>query len=202
MKIIFAILILFVLLASQIYLLYANSNLKHEIALKNKVLDEQVTKYATIQPQFELGFQNIGCMIDREMSVMDTTNDVFKLHDVIKGNTLICRISDQYCTLCVEHNVSVLTDNKSDFDASKVLILSNSSNSRVFKLQIREYGLEKYNVFHCTDLGLHIDNIMFPYYMVVDSSLTVRAVYAPSKSTHGTDFDFKNVKLMYDTFVN
>ena len=38
--------------------------------------------------------------------------------------------------------------------------------------------------------------------MVVDSSLTVIAVYAPSKSTHGTDFDYKNVKLMYDNLGN
>ena len=149
-------------LASQIYLLYANNSMKREVALKNQVLDEQVTKYSAVQPQFELGLQNIGRMIDGDISIEDTTKSVFRLRDVINGNTLVCRISDRYCTQCVEHAVSVLTDNKSAFEITKVL---------------------------------------FPYFMVMDSSFTVQAVYVPSKSTHGTDFDYKNVKLMYDSLV-
>ena len=202
MKKIISFLIIFVFLASQIYLLYANNSMKREVALKNQVLDEQVTKYSAVQPLFELGLQNIGRMIDGDISIEDTTKSVFRLRDVINGNTLVCRISDRYCTQCVEHAVSVLTDNKSAFEFTKVLFLSDCSSLRVVKLQIQESGLDDCNVFQCGSLDLPIDNIMFPYFMVVDSTLMVKTVYAPSKSTHGTDFDYKNVKLMYDNLVD
>ena len=202
MKKILVIIALLVFSASQVYLLYANSNLKREVALKDKVLGEQASKYSAVQPQFALGVQNTSRIIRGGLSVEDTLKCSHALRDVVKGTTLVCRISDRYCTQCVEHAVSVLTDNKSAFDFSKVLFLSDCNSPRVFKLQIREYGLENCNMFNCGNLGLPIEEIMFPYYMVIDSTLTVRAVYAPSKSTHGTDFDFKNVKLMYDNLVD
>ena len=96
--------------------------------------------------------------------------------------------------LLTPQNVSILW---------RILSKANDTDSpRVFNLQIREYGLEDCNIFRCGDLSLPIEKVMFPYFMVVDSSLTVIAVYAPSKSTHETDFDFKNVKLMYDNLVD
>ena len=201
MKKILLIIALLVFSASQVYLLYANSRLKHEIALKNAVLDEQATKYSALQPQFPLSVQNVGRKIGNENGIIDTAKCVHSLENIFKGNTLICRISDRYCKQCVDHTVSVLLDNKDSFDFSRIVFLSETDSPRVFNLQIREYGLENCNIFRCGDLSLPIEKVMFPFFMVVDSSLTVIAVYAPSKSTHGTDFDYKNVKLMYDSLV-
>ena len=201
MKKILVIVAILVFSASQVYLLYANGKLKHEVALKDKVLGEQATKYSAVQPQFALGVQNTGRIISDVISVEDSLKNSHALRDVVKGINLVCRISDRCCAQCVEHAVSILTGNKSAFDFTKVLFLSDCNSPRVFKLQIREYSLEDCNMFNCGNLGLPIEEIMFPYFMVIDSSLTVRAVYAPSKSTHGTDFDFKNVKMMYDSMV-
>lgn len=201
MKKILAILVIVTFFTSQLYLVYANKNLKHEIALKNAILDEQATKYSALQPQFPLSVQNGGRKIGNEIGIIDTAKCVHSLENIFKGNTLICRISDRYCKQCVDHTVSVLLDNKDSFDFSRIVFLSDTDSPRVFNLQIREYGLESCNIFRCGDLSLPIEKVMFPFFMVVDSSLTVIAVYAPSKSTHGTDFDYKNVKLMYDSLV-
>ena len=86
---------------------------------------------------------------------------------------------------------------------SKVLFLPNIQSKRILKLQNREYNVSDCNVRNCVDdLNIQADHISYPYYMVVDSDLRVCGIYAPNKSTHGTDFDFKNLKLMYDNLVD
>ena len=197
--------IILLLIVSQIYLFYKNDQLRSIVSVKDLCLEDLITKLSSIEPQYPLNMQNVGKIIRYDVVVKDSVKNESSLIDIIQNmgnNVLVCRFSERYCRQCVQHTVSVILDNKSSFDFSHIIFLSDNKSNRVFNLNIREFGLSGYNVFNCYDLGIPIDHIMFPYYMIVDSNLKVLAVYAPSKSTHGTDFDFKNVKLMFDNLVD
>ncbi len=185
------ILVLIIMIICQLYYILS---LKNDIQLKDANCE-------AMQTQFALNIQNIGRRLDGEISVQDTSKQVFKLSDVINGNSLICRISERYCEQCVEHATSILIDHMKEFEISNVLIFTCSNSYRNLKLQIKEYGLEDYKMYNCSELNIPIEKTMFPYFMVVDSTLTVRTVYFPTKSTHGTDFDYKHVKMIYDKMI-
>jgi hypothetical protein len=119
----------------------------------------------------------------------------------IDGNFFVCRYSDRMCRECVEHTISVFTDNRDSLDRNKIVFLAENSSRRVLKVNVTEFGLQNCRVLNCAKLGINAEDAMFPYIMAVDKDLRVLNVYFPTKSTHGTDYDYKHVKLLYDKLI-
>lgn len=202
-KVVLYILVLVLVFAFS-YLLSENKKMRDEILLKDRYLENLSSNYYAAVPQIKLNFENCGKQINSDCLVKDTAKNEIKLSEFVKkmGNgIMVCRYSAKYCQECVSHAIRVIQDSINSFDLSKILFIADNSDSRTFKLQMREYGLQNYNVVNCGDLGIPAEKVMFPYYVVIDSNFTVISTYFPNKSTHGTDFDFKNLKLMYENLL-
>ena len=185
-------------------LLYFNHQLKKEIALKDHWLDYINDRYEAAETQFSANIENVGAAIDDKTIVKDTADNATPFAEFankINGNFLICRYSDRMCHQCVEHTMSVLTDNMDSLVKDKIVFLADNPSRRNLKLNFIEYGLQNCNVLNAPNLGINADNANFPYIMVVDKDLRVLTVYFPTKSTHGTDYDYKHVKLLYDKMI-
>ena len=189
------------LAVSEGFLLYSNSQLKRELAIKDRYLNRLVDGYDAAETQFSASIADAGKIIDGNIIVKDTADNATSLSEITKqsdDNILICRYSDRMCRECVEHTVSVFTDNKDSLDMKRILFLPQNTSKRVFKLNFEEYGLHGCRVLNCPNLSIDAEETMFPYIMVVDNDLRVLNVYFPTKSTHGTDYDYKHVKMIYD----
>lgn len=192
------------LAVSEGFLLYSNSQLKKEIILKNHHLEYLGDRRDAAETQFSASIADAGKIIDGNIIVKDTADNTTPLSEIAKqadGNILICRYSDRMCRECVEHTISVFTDNRDSLDMKRILFLPQNTSKRVFKLNFEEYGLHGCRVLNCPNLSIDAEETMFPYIMVVDKDLRVLTVYFPTKSTHGTDYDYKHVKMIYDKMI-
>ena len=193
------------LILSEGIILWKNHQQKKEIALKDHYMERLVTSAQTMESAFQSSVENAGQQIYGNITARDTADNAIPLAEIAKntgGNLLICRYSERMCRECVEHSISVINDSISHFDISRILFLAENSSRRVFKLNIDEYGLQGCPVLNCPNLGIPAEEAMFPYIMAVDSSLRVLSVYFPTKSTHGTDYDYRHVKYMYDKLIH
>ena len=189
---------------SEVCLLYTNRKLSSELALKDQFLNHIVDRYEAAETQFSAGIEDVGKIIDGNIIVKDTADSATSLSEIAKqsdGNFLICRYSDPMCHECVEHAISVFTDNKDSLDMKRILFMPQNSSKRVFKLNFDEYNLHGCRVLNCPNLGIVAEEMQFPYIMVVDKDLRVLNVYFPTKSTHGTDYDYKHVKMIFDKMI-
>jgi len=192
------------LAVSEGFLLYTNHQLKKEVALKDRFLNHISDRYDAAETQFSVTVDDIGAIIDGNITVKDSADNATTFAEIAKqinGNFLICRYSERMCRECVEHTISVFTDNLDSLDRNKIIFLAENSSRRVFKLNVTEFGLQNCRVLNCANLGINAEGAMFPYIMVVDKDLRVLNVYFPTKSTHGTDYDYKHVKLLYDKLI-
>ncbi|MCQ2974403.1 MAG: hypothetical protein MJ211_06280 [Bacteroidales bacterium] len=203
MKKIVYILLFIIIIVSEYFLLKSNLNLKQEISQKNEYLEKQTTISTAYQSQFFENIDNCNTLIDKNLIIQDSSYNNLKFSDILTQDYyLILRYSDAYCGQCVEHSISILMDNKEYFDFSKIIFLGSFLSKRNFILSKKMYNLIDYQLYNCQELNIPADKNMFPYYMIIDKNLKVIAVYFPTKSTHGTDFDFKNLKFLYDKFIN
>ncbi|MCR4558465.1 MAG: hypothetical protein K5685_00120 [Bacteroidales bacterium] len=198
------ILVVTAVFVSEMVLLYKIFDLNHIIALKNNMIDNLSIKYSAMQQQYPLGILNCG-QYAKDRTLVDTLDNKITLLDFINTHgekIIICRFAELECQECIKYAISVINKHKDVFDMTRVLFLANTKSKRIFKLQNKEYNIQKYNVLNCVeDLGIQAEQIEYPYFIVIDNELRVCGIYFPNKSTHGTDFDFKNVKLMYENLV-
>ncbi len=192
------------LAVSEGFLLYTNHQLKKEVALKDRFLNHIGDRYDAAEMQFSANIVDVCKIIDGKTTVKDTADNASTFAEManeIDGNFFVCRYSDRMCRECVEHTISVFTDNRDSLDRNKIVFLAENSSRRVLKLNVTEFGLQNCRVLNCAKLGINAEDAMFPYIMAVDKDLRVLNVYFPTKSTHGTDYDYKHVKLLYDKLI-
>ena len=195
---------LVVVILSEGFLLYTNHQLKKELAIKDRFLNHISDRYDAAETQFSANIDDVCKIIDGKTTVKDTADNATTFAEIaneIDGNFLICRYSDRMCRECVEHTISVFTDNLDSLDRNKIFFLAENSSRRVLKLNVTEFGLQNCRVLNCANLGINAEGAMFPYIMAVDKDLRVLNVYFPTKSTHGTDYDYKHIKLLYDKLI-
>ncbi|MBR4327278.1 MAG: hypothetical protein IKP73_17330 [Bacteroidales bacterium] len=198
------ILIVAALAVSELFLLFSNNQLKREVAIKDRYLDQIVDGYDAAETQFSASVADAGKIIDGNIVAKDSADNTITLSEVAKqsiGNILICRYSDFMCRECVKHNISIFMDNKDSLDMKRILFLPRSESRRALKLNFDEYGLQGCRVLNCPCFSIDAEETKFPYIMVVDNDLRILNVYFPTKSTHGTDYDYKHVKMIYDKMI-
>ena len=191
-----------VLVFAVAFLMVVCHNLKSEIVMKNSCIEQISIKNDAANMQFLANINNAGVSINQDILVKTIAGEPKSILDlVVSSSVLVCRISEKYCDECVDHAIKVIRDTKGSIDMSKVLFVVDSKNNSTFKKFVMDYDLEGFNVLNCPNLGIPADEAMFPYIMAVDSSLRVLSVYFPTKSTHGTDYDYRHVKYMYDKLI-
>ncbi len=178
--------------------------LKSIVSSKDATIDKLASKYSTMYMQYPLIVNNCGHNV-ADAVLVDSLDEKTHLSDFIKscgGMVVMFRYASLQCHDCVKYAISVISNNQEFFDMSKMVVIANSNSKRIFKLEIKEYNLYDFNVFNCTsDFNISAEHIDYPYFAVIDSGLNIHCLYAPNKSNVGTDFDFNNMKLMYDSFI-
>ena len=168
--------------------------------MKDDYINELIAKYTTISPQFEFNMKNLGCSINTDITVKDTAKREYKLSELVKNNkkTLICRYSEDCCSECVYYIIHILTNQPDVFNLNNILFIGFDATNRVFKKRTKDFGLTNYHTYNCESLNIPAEEIKYPYYLIVDSLLNVRAVYFPNKSASNLKIDVENAKLMYN----
>lgn len=204
-KKIFIILVFVAIIVSECFVLYTNNDLRNEIAIKNNYLESLSERYYASESQFSASIADVNKIIGGTITANDTAGNTVLLADIVKqfegNNIMICRYSDRMCHQCVEHTMSVFTDNKDSINIQNVVFLADNPSRRNLKLNILEYGLQESLVFNCPNLGVDAESAEFPFILIIDKDLRVLSVYFPTKSTHGTDYDYNHVKLLYDKLI-
>ncbi|MBP5364520.1 MAG: hypothetical protein J6Y82_01165 [Bacteroidales bacterium] len=186
------------------YFLFVTKKLKQEIEIKNDSIIELCTEISALQPQFNAGLINVGKSIEASTEIQDTNGNRLKLKELFVNKKtkmlMFCRISERYCHECCELTVKKLLQSEQNFDIEKLIFLIDSSQ-RAIKLQVKDFNLYDYEVYNCQFLNIPAENVMFPYYMIVDDSLTVRSIYMPNKAAFNLPIDSINLNLMYKTLI-
>lgn len=178
---------------------YKNSVLNDLLTAKDVSIQNLKNANATMAPQFEASVMNCGKAIDdTKIVIKDTAGLTVKLKDMIKGTALVYRYSDRYCSECVDYAFHVL--NRSNCDKKSVIYIGDCGKRKIFKRQAEQLGLQGM-AFDCRSLEIPAENMMFPYFMVIDSTLTIRGIYVPNKASYYQNIDSLNLDLMYRCFV-
>lgn len=181
----------------------SQNSTKCEIQIKDASINDLSIENAAMKPQFALGLANIGTHLNGSLEVRDTLGNkqtICALFKDKKSPMLVCRISDNYCHECCELAVKKLLLSEPNFDMSRVVFFTEGA-PRAMRLQMNEYKLATYQVYNCNQLGIPAENVMFPYYMIIDDSLTVRSIYMPNKAAFNLPIDSINLNLMYKTLI-
>ena len=141
-----------------------------------------------------------GYMLDDTKIVLkDTAGQRVNLKDLIKGSTtLIYRYSDRYCDECVDYAFHVL--NRSKCDKKRVIYIGDCGKRKIFKRQVEDYGLQGI-ALDCRSLEIPAEEMLFPYFLVVDSTLVIRCIYVPNKASYYQNIDSLNLALMQRRFL-
>lgn len=192
-----------ILAISEGILIWKSQQQKKEILLKDNYIGRMATGANAMENAFTAHIDNAGAMLDGEAMLKDTAGNTLPLKEIAKGKKsfLICRYGQQMCPQCVDHAISVIADSMSRLDGERILFLSQNSSRRSQKVLIREHGIKDCPFYDCPGLGIPADKADYPYIMAVDSSLKVLSVYFPTKDTHGSDYDFRHVKYIWDKMI-
>ena len=198
-KVIYGLLVLLCLFFCS-FLVYKNTILKDLLQAKDITIKNLRNANITLAPQFEANVMNCGKMLDDTKIVLkDTAGQRVNLKDLIKGSTtLIYRYSDRYCDECVDYAFHVL--NRSKCDKKRVIYIGDCGKRKIFKRQVEDYGLQGI-ALDCRSLEIPAEKMMFPYFLVIDSTLTIRSIYVPNKVSYYQNIDSLNFDLMYQRFV-
>lgn len=179
---------------------YRNSVQQDLLIAKDITIDNLTNANVTLMPLFEACVMNCGENLDNSKIVLkDTSGHIVALKDFIKGSSaLIYRYSDRYCKECVDYAFHIL--NHSKCDKQSVIYIGDCGKRKIFKKQVEESGLQGI-ALDCRSLEIPAEKMMFPYFLVIDSTLTIRCIYIPNKASHYQNIDSINFDLMYQRFV-
>lgn len=148
----------------------------------------------------EVGIENSDIQLDNVV-VTDSLNKQVPLYDFFKGGNkrlLVCRFSELYCESCVEYSIKALLQWVDSIGENNILFLGSYRNSKIFNIQKKLYGIEKLEMVNAITLNLPVEDLGFPYYFVLDSTLRVCNVSIPDKSAPNVDYSY--FKKVYERF--
>ena len=197
---IFYALLAFVGVVLGLLMFYRNSVQQDLLVAKDVTIDKLTNANVTLAPLFEANVMNCGKMLDETKIILkDTAGHAVSLKDLVKGRTaLIYRYSDRYCDDCVDYAFHVL--NRSKCDKQNVIYIGDCGKRKIFKRQVEDYSLQGI-ALDCRSLEIPAEEMMFPYFLVIDSTLAIRCIYVPNKASYYQNIDSLNLDLMYKSFV-
>ncbi len=140
--------------------------------------------------QLGLAHQNNGIQLNN-ITAMDTLKRVRTFCDIISdlnfGETIICRISDAFCTSCNDAAIKVFKETITKFESLDVIFVCTCQERRFINKFISNYGISGNNICFVEEHTIPADSMGFPYYAYIDRNLQIRNIYMPSKTTKGID---------------
>lgn len=180
------------LLGFNIYMMYKIRSVKRDCQILLYSTSESVNEHGALYTSLQENYVNSGLSLEN-VEARDSLKQPFDLRTLFAegiNKVLVVRFSDNYCASCVQNSIETILKNRDNVDREKVVFIGNSRRTVVFSKQIDQYGIRDYKVLNIADLGVPAEGMSFPYYFVMDSTLSVEDLYVPNKATPDMDSTF------------
>ena len=175
---------------------------KKQTAVVITALREQLTTKRSIEKITEITLNNIGFGLEN-LLVKDSTSTQIPLKTFFgKGQQylLVSRFLETNCESCVNYSIQMLKNKLSVIKPENVLFLGGYRNNRLFNQLKPTYQIDSLNVANVTALPLPAEELGYPYYFVIDSTLTVLNVFVPDKGS--PSIDERYLEAVHTKFFN
>lgn len=146
-------------------------------------ISQNAEKLVAFRTNLITGIENNNIQLGKAMA-KDSLNSVFPLSNIFskeQGQLLICRFAEANCESCVNYSINTLLECQDWIGKENILFLGAYRNNKIFNKQKSLYGISDFSVLNCRDLSLPAENLGYPYYIILDSTLRVLNVFVPSK---------------------
>lgn len=131
----------------------------------------------TLKEDMRVCMQNEGLRIGEKLMVSDEKQEAVLLQQVFQKNTLVVRISQANCQVCVEAVMPLLKKS----GIQQIVILGDYTNKRFFR-KMKELHEVDFRCFKTEEsFHLPIDDLNIPYLFATDKNLLVSNLFIPHK---------------------
>lgn len=191
------ILIIVALIGINIYILINFYQFKNRATLVIEALNSDSKGILPLKVNLSAVIKNNNKQLN-EAKVKDSLGNIHSLQNYFKQQQkriLVCRFSEYCCSSCVDYAIKYLLEKKDSIGQENILFLGGQTNNRLFNREKKLYGIHQMNVGNCTDLGLSIEKISYPYFLVIDSTLKVLNVFVPEKKNESFNNEYFDLIL-------
>lgn len=160
----------------------------------NNELNKVVEQHQVVQ-------NNTNDIILKDIRIINENKDTISISNLLTTKKLIYRFSELHCDSCIinefENLKNLLISN--EMDVKDVLIISyyqNPRNLSIFKRINRLQDFEIYNLENNSLGDFEIDDMLIPYFFMLDKNLKIGNTFIPIKQANKrTDNYLKKVLL-------
>lgn len=196
MRKIFEYVVLFLILAFNIYVLHlyerqivATNIISHENHLLNVKLNrsEDLFKCYNEILNSSLDQDIIGEFLNQSVRGLDGVDVCVK--DLISKGTLFFIYSEYSCSPCVEKQIEIINSLASSISKTDIIILTNYEDDLKFKkfCTINKIGVRVYNG---SKVSLFLNKYSIPYFFEMNNKFKIKNVFFPDKSSDENTFSY------------
>lgn len=191
--------IIAMLLICNVVLLFAINRVKADNDRTTAALYPYIQKYSFLQSNIEENIRFSSNKIEC-LDVWDKNNQKTKLSSLFSDDSkplFILRIADRYCNSCVKYFVNLFSNEKISKDIKFVYLTGFQNQSHVM-YDAKALGIDGKELYNVQFLDVPIDNVGFPYVMVLGKDLTIQYCYFPTKGYE--NIDIENINMILDCY--
>ena len=192
--------IIVLLAICNVYLLYSMHKLRIESDNAIAILYPYAEKHTSLKANIETNIRFVPRNI-QDVEVSDRQNNTKRLSELFcnDGKPLfVLRITDRYCNSCVKYFVDLFANERLN-EALKFVYLTGFQNQNRVDFETKELNIETDDLYNVPFLDVPIDNMGYPYFMVLNKDLQIEYCYFPTKD-HNV-IDRENLKMIIDCYA-
>ena len=189
--------IIALLFGINVFMMYKTQDVKNDCQVLLSSSASAVVEHGALYTSLQVSYENSGLSLEN-VEARDSLKQSFDLKTLFGdgiNKVLVVRYSDNHCASCVQNAVETVLKNRDNADIEKVVFVGYARRTVVFSKEIDRYGIRDYEVLNIADLGLPAESMLFPYYFVMDSTLSVLDLYVPNKATPDMDSTFVSLMM-------
>lgn len=121
-------------------------------------------------------YMSDGETVDGSSLLLDEHKEKVFLSDIIKGKTLVMRLSQQNCQACIMAMMPIVQK----LDQERVVFLVDYTNRRYFE-EFKKTCNASHRVFKTESLSIPLDSLNIPYFFLLDKDLKMDYTFIPHK---------------------
>lgn len=132
---------------------------------------------SVLKEDMKICLQNEGLVLDPNIPINENGDVEHALSDIVKDKTLIIRLSQFNCQVCIETIKPMLEK----INVKNVVFLVTYTNKRFLKELKKGIDQENWRFFKVNSLNIPIESLNVPYFFVLDEKLSLNYVFIPHK---------------------
>ncbi len=201
----FLILVIFSLITINIFILIRFKNLKQQKVLETAKNSNQESidndELNLYKVNFTTNILNSNSQLE-SVTLKDSLNNLIQLKEVFESKQkqiLVCRFSQMHCQSCVNSSIQILRSWVDSIGIKNVMFMGKHRNNRIFNRTIPLYGIQGLKIYNVSQMNNPAENLGYPYYFVLDSSLRISNVFVPNKGLVSiTNKYLENIKMKFE----